>query len=309
MTTLRDVVKEYGDTSLTVAAIADAVERISTLLYTRTSKKTSSLGVNGYDDVVKDVDKHADDIFKDLLLGCGACSSYVSEESERIDALGDRSMLTVYVDPLDGSANVDVDGPVGSIFSVVDASDRIILAGYALYGSRTILTIAQQTLVRTFSLTHEHEDVLQCYELINPMVVCPSTGNRYSVNDSLVVTAQGDNVSVNFLTRYVNKARIKGSVSRYTGCLVADCHGVLMNGGIFIYPGTPKYPQGKLRTTFEVEPFAFVFRAAGGMAMTWDGKDIVKGQGYQRGCTRLITTERSTFVCGSTLSMIDYFST
>jgi len=54
--------------------------------------------------------------------------------------------------------------------------------------------------------------------------------------------------------------------SRYVGSLVADFHRTLIRGGVFIYPGTKKSPEGKLRLLYEANPLAFVAEQAGGTA-------------------------------------------
>ncbi|CAG5925550.1 unnamed protein product [Menidia menidia] len=50
--------------------------------------------------------------------------------------------------------------------------------------------------------------------------------------------------------------------ARYIGSMVADVHRTLMYGGIFLYPGNEKSPQGK------GNPMAFIMEQAGGLAST-----------------------------------------
>jgi fructose-1,6-bisphosphatase I len=54
--------------------------------------------------------------------------------------------------------------------------------------------------------------------------------------------------------------------ARYIGSLVADFHRNLLKGGIYLYPATSKYPNGKLRLMFESNALAFVIEQAGGKA-------------------------------------------
>jgi fructose-1,6-bisphosphatase I len=62
-------------------------------------------------------------------------------------------------------------------------------------------------------------------------------------------------------------ARLRDSYSlRYVGSLVADFHRNLLKGGIFLYPGDPKSPDGKLRLMYEANPLGFVAEQAGGAA-------------------------------------------
>ena len=61
---------------------------------------------------------------------------------------------------------------------------------------------------------------------------------------------------------------------RYSGGMVPDLHQILLKGGgLFSYPATSDRPDGKLRKLFEVFPFAFVFKKAGGEAI--DGKNEI----------------------------------
>lgn len=54
--------------------------------------------------------------------------------------------------------------------------------------------------------------------------------------------------------------------SRYIGSMVADIHRNLLKGGIFLYPATAAYPNGKLRLMYECNPLAFIVEQAGGKA-------------------------------------------
>ena len=53
---------------------------------------------------------------------------------------------------------------------------------------------------------------------------------------------------------------------RYVGSLVADFHRNLLKGGIFLYAGDRKSPDGKLRLMYEANPLGFVAVQAGGAA-------------------------------------------
>jgi fructose-1,6-bisphosphatase I len=73
-----------------------------------------------------------------------------------------------------------------------------------------------------------------------------------------------------YLKKYLNhlKSLEKPAKLRYVGAMVADVHRTLLKGGIFLYPGDKKNPQGKLRLMFEINPFAFIIQQAGGLAYT-----------------------------------------
>jgi fructose-1,6-bisphosphatase I len=65
---------------------------------------------------------------------------------------------------------------------------------------------------------------------------------------------------------------------------VGDIHRILMQGGVFLYPGTIKNPEGKLRLLYETAPLAFLIEQAGGRASDGhtDILDLVAGKLHQR---------------------------
>ena len=60
--------------------------------------------------------------------------------------------------------------------------------------------------------------------------------------------------------------------ARYVGALVADVHNVLINGGIYAYPGTLSSRNGKLRLLYESAPMAMIMEQAGGAGSTGHGR-------------------------------------
>jgi len=89
----------------------------------------------------------------------------------------------------------------------------------------------------------------------------PDHGPIYSTNEGNFW--QWDE-AIRDYTRYVH--RHDGYTARYSGALVGDIHRILMQGGVFLYPGTVKNPQGKLRLIYETAPLAFLIEQAGGKA-------------------------------------------
>jgi fructose-1,6-bisphosphatase I len=66
--------------------------------------------------------------------------------------------------------------------------------------------------------------------------------------------------------------------------MVSDLHRILVQGGVFLYPGTVKKPEGKLRLLYENAPLAFLIEQAGGRASTGSGNilDVVPEKLHQR---------------------------
>jgi fructose-1,6-bisphosphatase I len=72
---------------------------------------------------------------------------------------------------------------------------------------------------------------------------------------------------------------------RYLGALAGDFHGILSNGGVFMYPAIVNHPnpkknrpEGKLRLMYEAAVVAFMCREAGGTAVSEAGIPILEIQ-------------------------------
>ena len=185
----------------------------------------------------------------------------------------------VAFDPLDGSGNVDVNMPMGTIFSIYerktsgggpgDESDFLrvgreqVAAGYLIYGSSTMLVYTTGNGVNGFTLDPE----IGAWLLSHPNIQVPSRGGTYLVNSGNRGHWKPG------VRRYVESLESPENSSgkpyghRYVGALVADVHRILLKGGIFLYPADlkdPEKPNGKLRLLYECAPLAFVVEQAGG---------------------------------------------
>ena len=82
--------------------------------------------INVQDEEVRALDQISNDIFLRVFANMHVVHALASEEMESIayiDGGADGKYLVTY-DPLDGSGNVDVDGPMGTIFSVLRRRDE-----------------------------------------------------------------------------------------------------------------------------------------------------------------------------------------
>jgi fructose-1,6-bisphosphatase I len=200
------------------------------------------------------------------------------------------SDYTLLYDPIDGSSNTDNNLSLGSIFSIrkqegddVDgtASDLFtpgrnqIAAGYILYGPSTMLVYTIGKGVHSFTL----DPSLGEFILTEENIQIPDKGSVYSVNEGNFW--QWDE-SIREYIRYVH--RTEGYSARYSGAMVSDIHRVLLQGGVFLYPGTKEKPEGKLRLLYETAPLAFVIEQAGGRATTGHMEilDVVAKKLHQR---------------------------
>lgn len=244
------------------------------------------------------LDVFANNTMTNALNHTGRVCVMASEEAEQIIPVPDNYPVGKYVvlyDPLDGSSNIDVNGAVGTIFSiyrrvslegrgsladVLQPGCRQVAAGYVIYGSSTMLVYTTGQGVAGFTLDPSIGEFL----LSHPSLVTPRVGRYYSINESNFARWQK---GTQWAVRGFHGDRpdeIKGKNSRYIGSLVADFHRNLIAGGIFMYPSDSKNPRGKLRLLYEASPMAFIAEQAGGSATDGTSRilDIVPTELHER---------------------------
>lgn len=263
------------DIGLASKIISREVNRagINTILGTVGSK-------NVHGEAVKRLDLFADDQLIHALDRSRITSMVISEENDGIVRLKSQAgKYIVYLDPLDGSSNIDVNVSVGSIFSIYMRRDRSetqpdgsealqpgnrqVAAGYVLYGSSTMLVYTTGLGVATFTLDPGIGEFLLAQENVR----MPEYGTIYSINEGSYNSWEPG------LKRYIkycqqeDPATGRPYTTRYVGSMVADVHRSLTVGGIFIYPSSRVHPGGKLRLMYECNPLSLVIEQAGGMAV------------------------------------------
>lgn len=237
---------------------------------------TEQINVQG-EQVLK-LDRQANLDFKGILRTNPHIAGYASEEEEGFVAFenGDSRKYIVWFDPLDGSSNFDVNVSIGSIFAIyrrISESETVtehdflqpgteqVCAGYFLYGSSTMFVYTTGDGVYGFTLDPSMGEFILSPEHIG--IKIPEVGGYYSTNESYSNLWTPE---VNNYVQYLKSRENAPCSARYIGSLVADCHRNLIKGGVFIYPADKKHPQGKLRLCCELNPLAFIFEQAGGLA-------------------------------------------
>jgi fructose-1,6-bisphosphatase I len=239
---------------------------------------TGKVNISG--DVVQKLDEFANEIFINVMQKGGHLCVMASEESKDLIEIPEELAKGKYVlvfDPLDGSSNIDVNVSIGSIFGifrrktssgkgteqdVLQPGRNLVAAGYIVYGSSTIFVYTTGNGVHGFTLDPSIGEFLLSHENIR----IPKKGDIYSVNEGYY-ERWDDNMKrfINYL-KAEDKATGRPYKLRYVGTLVADFHRTLLYGGIFMYPGDKKNPEGKLRLLYEAAPLAYVVEKAGGRA-------------------------------------------
>jgi fructose-1,6-bisphosphatase I len=244
------------------------------------------LGTTGEVNIQGETVKKLDEIANETFLKAFHQSEYVcaiaSEEMEKPVLLSENWPQAQYMllfDPLDGSSNTDCNMPLGTIFSVVKSKHRDqmptmddlihngteqVAAGYLLYGASTMFVYTTGQGVHGFTL----EPGIGEYLLSHERIRIPARGKVYGVNEgNYHKWSAGTKKYVEYLKVQDKKAGKPYSV-RYSGCLVADVHRILLGGGIYLYPGELDKPEGKLRLLYEANPLAWIVEQAGGKAST-----------------------------------------
>lgn len=247
---------------------------------------TGSAGaINVQGEVQKQLDIVANEVFINALADNKYVAALVSEEVEDViqNAAADKqAKYAVCFDPLDGSSNIEINGTIGSIFSilnmqgdtrpvdvssVLEAYDHQVAAGYVLYGPATLLVLTTGKTVAMFALNSACKE----FRLVQDAITIPKAASEFAIN---IAHRRFWDAAV---TSYIDECllgeqgpRNKPFNMRWAGAMVADVHRLFVRGGIFIYPAlaTPGGAEGKLRLLYEANPMAMLVKVAGGHAIS-----------------------------------------
>ena len=235
---------------------------------------------NIHGDKVKKLDVFADEKIFEAMDHGGYLCVMASEENEDVLHIPEKYPRGKYVllyDPLDGSSNIDVNVNIGTIFSIyrrvtpsgqgtledcLQPGYKQLAAGYALYGSSTMLVYTTGDGVHGFTFDPSIGEFLLSHENIR----MPKRGKIYSVNEgNYRYWDDGMKKYVKYLQEE-DTSTSRPYSGRYIGSMVADIHRTLLYGGIYMYPGDTKHPGGKLRLMYECNPVSMIIEQAGGKA-------------------------------------------
>lgn len=230
----------------------------------------------------KKLDVISNQILKDALLNNQQVCALASEEEDYVVAGNSTGNYVVAFDPLDGSSNIDINGQIGTIFTVYPARKDVaadselqfrqvgkqqVCAGYVLYGASTLLVINTGGATRCFTLdTNSKEFVLTIPEL-----KIPADTQEFSVN--MANQRFWNSPFKNYIDDLIageTGVRNKRFNMRWNAAMVGDVHRVLIRGGIFMYPSDNRNPRqpAKLRLLYEANPMAILVEGAGGKAFS-----------------------------------------
>jgi fructose-1,6-bisphosphatase I len=278
---------EAGDLAVLFTQLAAAGKIIAREL--ARAALVGQLGTTGETNVqgekVKKLDAWSNDVVVRAMEETGLVTTLVSEEMAEplpLAKAGARGRYVVCVDPVDGSSNLDVNGVVGTIFSIrstppgggaapstiargaMQPGTAQVAAGYIMYGPSTLLVLTSGDTVDGFTL----DPTLDGFVCTHHRIRIPVRGRTYSVNEGNVAKWEpGVQRYVEYL-KDTDVATGRPYTARYVGSLVADFHRTLLEGGIYLYPAEAQRSEGKLRLQYEAAPMGFIVERAGGRAST-----------------------------------------
>ena len=239
----------------------------------------SSSNADGDDQ--KALDVHADNLFINASREAGI-AHYASEEQPHPVTINPASPVSVAIDPLDGSSNIDTNISIGTIFSVLptreDASSTFLQAGTAqlaagffIYGPQLAfaLTLGEGTDVFVFS--QRRGLFIKAYDA----VAIGTDTREFAINMSNY--RHWDDSMRAYIDDCLNGAsgpREKDFNMRWIASLVAETYRIMVRGGVFVYPRDSRkgYSQGRLRLVYEANPVAFLIEQAGGSAIDGEAR-------------------------------------
>lgn len=265
-----------------IETIIDASKEIA--FRVRQGALAGVLGSTQDENIQGETQKHLDiisnQLLKDLLLACRPVAALASEEEDTVVAANPTGKYVVAFDPLDGSSNIDINGQIGTIFSIYRALDLIphhsemqfhqqgsqqVCAGYVLYGPSTLLAITTGKGTRCFTLDSTQGNFLLT---ANKIHIVQDT-QEFAINMSNTRFWNEDmRCYIRDLTLGETGPRQKRYNMRWNAAMVGDVHRVLTRGGIFLYPSDNRNTKqpAKLRLLYEANPMAMLIENAGGKA-------------------------------------------
>lgn len=154
--------------------------------------------VNIQGEVVQKLDDFANQVIIRRMERAGVLCAMVSEENADFIGIPRQYPVGDYIlifDPLDGSANIDANVSIGTIFSIyrrttfdqqavsvgelLQKGSMQVAAGYIIYGSSTMMVYTAGNGVHGFTLDPSVGEFL----LSHPDIKIPERGRIYSVNE------------------------------------------------------------------------------------------------------------------------------
>ncbi len=231
----------------------------------------------------KALDQLASEIMLNVCEFGGQLCGMVSEELAEPYPIPEgfpRGRYMLLFDALDGASNIDVNMPVGTVFSVLRAEEGVadpmpadflqpgakqVAAGYALHGPVSMLVVTLGDGTHGFTLERE----IGAYVLTHPRMAIQEATREFAIDASNARFWEPP------VRRYVEEcteglAGPRGAdfEMRWIASMVAEVHRILIRGGLFIHPRDRRDEVGRAGLVYVANPLAMLVEQAGGAAST-----------------------------------------
>ncbi|MEY9830700.1 class 1 fructose-bisphosphatase [Sinorhizobium fredii] len=231
------------------------------------------VGSNSDGDAQKAIDVASHALFVEILERAGAGRVLSEEADEPVVFKG--SGFGVAIDPIDGSGNVGLGAPVGTLFSIIPFTEtedpfltsgrRQVAAGYVSFGNTIDLgfSVGDGMLLATM-----HPQTGE-FLIVRRQVRIPPDTSELAFNASVHRhLPSGLSLYVQDCLGGREGPRGRDFNMRWLGSAVGELHRIVLRGGVFFYAADkrPGYQNGRLRLVYEANPIAFLMEQAGGRA-------------------------------------------
>lgn len=271
---LGDLLDASDGPAAIVLAIADAVIPLADRLAAGRldGEPDAIVGINESGDKQKALDLAAHEHMLAALRSAGV-ARVLSEEAESVIELNPDGAWDVAIDPIDGSGSIGIGAPLGTLFSILPtAADgflrsgrAVVAAGYASFGHSVDFgfSLGDGVSIATYD------------RRAGQFRVVATAVKVAAVTNSIAYNASNERHWATALRGYVRDLlagaegpRGREFNMRWLAAAVGELHRILLQGGVFLYPGDSRagYAQGRLRLVYEAVPIAFLMEQAGGSA-------------------------------------------
>lgn len=271
---------EFRDAvAATVLAISEACSAIGEIIALGALAGLPDARPNLNGEARPELDLRANHLLIDELTAAPV-AYLTSKELELPVPVNPGSPLYVATVPLDASANIDSNIPLGTIYSVMpmkcakgkSESDcflqkgtRQLAAGYVIYGPMTAMVLTLGEGTHLFILNPDTGE----FCLTTSSISIPEETCEFAINTSNFRRWDGHiKAYVDDCLEGTEGPHGKNYNTRWIASLVAECHRIMVRGGIFLAPGDRRegYGCGRLQLAHECNPIAFLAEQAGGAA-------------------------------------------
>ena len=232
-----------------------------------------TIGTNTAGDTQKALDVAAHDYFVRLLTAAGV-RNILSEEAEAVIPGQADGLVSVAVDPIDGSGSIGIGAPLGALFGVYPGGNgseffqpgrTMLAAGYVSFGHSVDLgfSVGEGVVIATLDPTDGK------FRIVVDGAQLPQDASEIAYNASNQ-RHWSEGVRAYVEDCCAGRAGPRGHDfnMRWLAAAVGELHRILRRGGMFFYvgDGRPGYADGRLRLAYEANPIAFLCEQAGGAA-------------------------------------------